>query len=319
MDRGYIESWNFFIQHEFSPTLTAEGGYVGTHAVHTMTAVNINGSLPGTGTAGRQLYPYITSDMNSYAPFGSMKYNAFQSRLRKRIGSGFIGVSYTFSKTLDIADNGDSALFRAFPESYSLNKGLAGFDRTHTFQLYHVYQLPFGKGHALLNHGMVAEIVGGFQISGTLSRYSGLPFSIGSSANLNAGGQTQSANQINPVVKILGGHDAQDPYFDGTAFANPTCVCLGTTGRDILRGPGVFNINQSVSRTFSLKEGKVRLQLVGEAFNLTNTPSFSNPGATFTTPTVNAAGAITSYGGYSTISSTTSQARQLQVGGYLRF
>ena len=27
--------------------------------------VNINGSAPGTGTAGRQLYPYVTSDMNS--------------------------------------------------------------------------------------------------------------------------------------------------------------------------------------------------------------------------------------------------------------
>ena len=68
--------------------------------------------------------------------------------------------------------------------SYDLNKGLAGFDRTHTLQIYHVYQLPFGKGHALLNHGLAAQIFGGFQISGTLSRYSGLPFTVGASEQL---------------------------------------------------------------------------------------------------------------------------------------
>jgi hypothetical protein len=319
MNRGYIQSWNFFIQREFSPTLTAEVGYVGTHAVHVMTAVNINGSAPGTGTAGRQLYPYITSDMNSYTPFGSTKYNALQTRLKKRIGNGLIGVSYTFSKALDIGDNGDSPLFRAYPESYSLNKGLSGFDRTNTLQIYHVYQLPFGHGHTLFNHGLAAQIFGGFQVSGTLSKYSGFPFSVGtSSSSLNAAGQSQTADQLNPHVAIYGGHDPNSPYFDGTAFGPVTTARLGSSGRDILRGPGVFNMNQSVSRIFVIKE-RFRLQFIGEAFNLTNTPSFSNPGATYTPQTLNANGSVRSYGGYSVITGTTSNARQLQVGGYLRF
>src|SRR5439155_10737616 len=107
MNRGYIQSWNFFIQREFTSTLVAEAGYAGTHGVHTMMAVNINGAAPGTGTAGRQLYPYITSDMNSVTPFGSQKYNGLQTRLKKRIGGGVIGVSYTFAKALNIGDNGD--------------------------------------------------------------------------------------------------------------------------------------------------------------------------------------------------------------------
>ena len=33
-NRGYYQSWNFFVQHEFSPTLVAQVGYVGTHGVH---------------------------------------------------------------------------------------------------------------------------------------------------------------------------------------------------------------------------------------------------------------------------------------------
>jgi hypothetical protein len=243
-----------------------------------------------------------------------------------------IGATYTFSKAIDnyngtssgaAGDNGDGSLFRAYPVSYALDRQLAGFDRTHTVNIFHVYQLPFGKGHKLLSSGVAAQIFSGFQIAGTLARYSGLPFTIGSSTAVSAGGQTQSATQINPNVKILGGHDANDPYFDGTAFTNPPAGTLGTTGKNLLRGPGFFNIDENVSRTFSFKEGRIKLQVVGEAFNLTNTPSFSTPGSnavtTFATPTPNPDGSVKSYGNYSVITGTISNARQLQVSGYLRF
>jgi hypothetical protein len=321
MNRGYIQSWNLFVQREFSPTLTAEAGYVGTHAVHQMMGVNINGAAPNTGNAGRQLAPYLTTDFNQYQPFGNLTYNALQTNLKKRFGGSLVGVAYTFSRAINNynGDNGDGTLFRAYPVSYTLNKQLAGFDRSHTFQLYHVYHLPFGKSQKLLNHGPIAHIVGGFQIGGTLSRFSGLPFTIGSNNSTNAGGQGQTASQINPVVQILGGHDPNTPYFDGTAFTNPAVGTLGTTGRNLLRGPGFFNIDENVSRSFSFKEGKFKLQLVGEAFNLTNTPSFSTPNATFAAPTLNADGSVRSYGNYSVISGTVSSARQLQVGAYVRF
>jgi hypothetical protein len=319
MNRGYIESWNFFMQHAISNDFQVEAGYVGTHAVRTMLAVNINGSAPGTGTAGRQLFPFITSDMNSYMPFGSLKYNALQTRLRKRIGASLIGASYTFSKAINTGDNGDSPLFRAFPSSPSLNQGLAGFDRTHTFQFYSVYELPFGKGHMFVNHGFLAQIIGGFQVSGTLSRYSGLPFTVNApGSSLNAAGQTQTADQLNPNVAILGGHDANHPYFDGTAFGPVTTARLGTSGRNILRGPGFFNTNLNVSRIITIKE-RLKLQILGEAFNATNTPSFANPGASVTAPTLNPDGSIRSYNGYTVITGTYSQARVLQVGATLRF
>jgi len=321
MNRGYIQSWNFFVQRELSSNFTAEAGYVGTHAVHQMMGVNINGAAPNTGTAGRQLYPYLQTDLNFYEPFGDMTYNALQTDVKKRIGASVIGAAYTFSRAIDNynGDNGDASLFRAYPVSYALDKQLAGFDRKHIFQLYYVYLLPFGKGHEYLNHGLAAQIFGGFEISGTLSRFSGLPFTIGSNNSVNAPGQSQSANQINPVVQILGGHDPNTPYFSGTSFANPAVGTLGSTGRDLLRGPGFFNMDANISRSFTFKSEKIKLQIVGEAFNLTNTPSFSTPNATFAAPTVNAAGAITSYGNYSVITGTVSTQRQLQVSAYLRF
>lgn len=320
-DRGYYQTWNVFAEREFSPTLTAKVGYVGTHGVHTDMGVNINGSAPGAGTAGRQLYPYVTSDMNMYEPFGDMTYEALQATIQKRVGTSIFGASYTFEKGIDNmnGDNGDATLWRAYPVSYALNKQISGFDRPHNLEVYWVYQLPFGKGHALVNHGPAAWLVGNWQISGTLSRQSGLPFGVGTSATINAGGQPDSADQINPVVAILGGHDPNHPYFNGAAFANPPNNVLGTTGHYIggLFGPGFFQMNANVSRVFLLKEDKLTFKLQGEAYNLTNTVVFNNPGGNCCW-TTGASGAV-NYNSFGVISQTESTPRYLVVAGYLRF
>jgi Carboxypeptidase regulatory-like domain/TonB dependent receptor len=318
-DRGYYQTWNFFVQREFTPTLTAQVGYVGTHGIHTDMGVNINGSAPGTGTAGRQFYPYLDTDLNSYEPFGFMTYEGLQATIRKRIGSSLFGASYAFSKAMDDinGDNNDGTLWRAYPVSYNLDKALSGINRTQTLSVYWVYNLPFGKGHNLLSSGLASYIAGGWQVSGLLARYSGLPFTVGTASSINAGGQADSATQINPVVRILGGHDANDPYFDGSAFINPPTGVLGTTGRDLLIGPGYFQMNASIQRTFSFKEDKVKFQLVGEAYNLTNTVVFSNPNATCCWLT-NTNGS-TNYNNFAVITGAQSTPRYLEIGGYLRF
>jgi hypothetical protein len=319
-NRGYYQSWNLFVQHEFSPTLVAEVGYAGTHGVHIDSIVNVNGAAPNTGNAGRQLYPYLQTDLNMVEPFGDMTYNGLQSRLRKRVGNSFFAVTYTFSKAINTGiDNNDAnGLFRTFPLSYRLDKALAGFDRTHVFQVYYVYQLPFGKGHTLVNHGWASWVVGGWQLSSSLNRSSGLPFTVGTSSNLNAPGQSNSADQISPTVQIVGGHDASSPYFNGSAFANPANGVLGSTGKNILRGPGMFAMNASISRIFPFKEGKINFQLVGEAFNVTNTVIFSNPNSTCCWVTNANTGTI-NLNGFAVITNTVSNPRYLQVGGYLRF
>jgi hypothetical protein len=319
-DRGYYESWNFTFQRDFSPTLTGQVAYVGTHGVHLNMGVNINGSAPGTGTAGRQLYPYVTSDMNSYEPFGSMTYEGLQTTLRKRIGSSLIGVSYAFSKGIDDAngDNGDATLWRAYPVAYTLDKQLSGINRQQTLNIYWVYNLPFGKGHTMFNSGPAAYIVGGWQISGILSRFSGLPFTVGTTSSINAGGQGTSATQVNSSVAILGGHNSSYPYFDGTAFINPAGGVLGTTGRNLLIGPGYFQMNASVSRTFAFKQEKIKFELRGEAYNLTNTVVYSNPGGSCCW-TTNATTGAPVYNGFGIITGTASSPRYLEVGGYLRF
>src|SRR5207248_5128337 len=133
------------------------------------------------------------------------------------------------------------------------NKALAGFDRTHNVQMYGIYDLPFGAGKRYLQSGVLGHVVGGWQTNAVLSYTSGRPFTVATAGtSLNAPSNTQTADQILPNVTILGGHGNGEPYFDPAAFAPVTAVRFGTSGRDIVRGPGFFNLDASVFRTFRL-------------------------------------------------------------------
>ncbi len=51
---------------------------------------------------------------------------------------------------------------------------------------------------------------------------------------------------------------------------------FGTTGRNSLRGPGIFNMDASLFRAFPIG-GARRIEFRVEAINVTNTPKFNNP------------------------------------------
>ncbi|HXB68326.1 MAG TPA: hypothetical protein VNY05_08785 [Candidatus Acidoferrales bacterium] len=151
-----------------------------------------------------------------------------------------------------------------------------------------------------------------------MSRTSGTPFTVATSGtSLNSPGNTQTADQVLPTVEILGGHGVGQPYFNPLAFAPVTDVRFGNSGRDILRGPGFFNLDGSVFRTFGLTE-RFKPPFRAEAFGLTNTPQFGNPGATVSSATRNADGSIKAFNGYTEITSATGE-RQLRFALKLTF
>jgi hypothetical protein len=302
-DRGYIESYNFTIQRDAGAGFNVQAAYVGSRSIRQTVIQNINAAGPGGGNTGRALYaPFQRiSNISYFTPFNTAYYNGLQVQATRRIKGSMIGVSYTLSRSIDYADDQDSGLTWNWVPMLQRNKAVAGFDRTHNVQLYGDWELPFGHGKTLAQHGVAAAIAGGWQINWIMSRMSGTPFTVGTSGtSVNSPGNTQTADQVLATVAILGGHGVGQPYFDPLAFAPVTAVRFGTTGRNILRGPGSFNLDASLFRNFQMSE-RFRLQFRAEMFGATNTPQFNNPGATVSSAVRNADNTIRSLNGYDEI------------------
>jgi hypothetical protein len=308
-NRGYIESYNLTLQRDVGLGFNFQAAYVGSRGIRQTVNQNINAAGPGGGNTGRALYPQFRriSNITYHTPFNTSTYNGMQLQATRRMADSNIGFSYTLSRALTYADDQDSGLTWNWVPMLERNRAVAGFDRTHNFQFYGSYELPFGRGKKLAQSGIASVLAGGWQINWILSRTSGTPFTVGSSGtSVNAPGNTQTADQVLPEVKILGGHGAGESYFEPLAFAPVTAVRFGTSGRNILRGPGVFNLDGSVFRTFRLTE-RYNLQFRAEAFGLTNTPQFNNPGATVSSMTKNADGSVRALNGYTEIRGATGE------------
>lgn len=132
---------------------------------------------------------------------------------------------------------------------------------------------------------MAFWLAGGWQTNGIFSAFSGLPFTVGSAGtSVNSPGNTQTADQVVSEVKIFGAVGRGASYFDPYLFAPVTDVRFGNNGRNILRGPHQVNLDAILFRNFKLTE-RFNMQFRAEAFNVSNTPAFNNPGATASAPT----------------------------------
>ena len=301
--RGYIESFNFTVQRELTHTLTAEAGYVGARGIRPFTNVNLNAAAicpAGLSGAACKLAPYgeqltdalghTVADVTAYIPFKNNYYDSLQTKVTQRLGgSSLAGLAYTFSKAINFSENEDlSGLFEHNPAYWNLNRSLASFDRTHNLQVYVVYDLPFGRGKRWAQSGVANWLAGGWQLNTVVSRLSGTPFNLtGNAALLNPGTSRGLNETVNLAgqYKVIGGNpwsgtgicpNTSCDYFDPSIFTQPTAGTFGSVRRNTFRGPGVFDADLSIFRSFKITE-RINFQFRTEIFGLTNTPRFSNP------------------------------------------
>lgn len=310
-NRGYIESYNVTIQRDLGAGFNVQAGYAGSRAIRQTVIQNINAAGPGGGNAGRALSRFNRiSNIQYFTPFNTATYNSLQVQATRRVRDSSIGFAYTLSRSTNYGDDQDAGLTFNWVPMLQRNKAVAGFDRTHNAQLYGTYELPFGRGKRWVQNGLASKLLGGWELNWILSRYSGTPFTILSSGtSLNAPGNTQTADQVSSAPRILGGHGSGQPYFDPNAFVPVTTARFGNTGRNILRGPGFFNLDSSIFRDFAITE-RYTLQFRAECFGTTNTPQFQNgtdAQRTASAATRNSAGVITALNGFGEITSASGE------------
>jgi outer membrane receptor protein involved in Fe transport len=329
LHRGYIQSWNFTLERKMPLDLVTSFAYVGTQTVHQMMDRDINAAPPGTGPAGRPLAATQGRRIAAlmWDGFASGNYHGLQVALNRQFSRGLLlKGAYTWSKAINwIDDDGwTGAQSWNWEPVMHRNRAVAGYDRTHMFTLGYVYELPFGNGRRMMTSGPLSWLLGGWQTNGAFAAYTGSPFTLGANgAELNAPGNAQTADQVADDVRILGEIGANKMWFDPLAFRQPTGVRFGTTGRNALRGPGMWNLDLSLFRSFNITE-RVRTEFRAECFNLTNTPKFSNPGTNVGSMVLNPDGTIRALNNFSSITSTQGNAgnsseRQFRFGLRLSF
>lgn len=293
-----MQQWNLNIQHEFAKDWLATVGYAGTRGTRLPYLRDINPAvyIPGASTAAnvnqrRPLYPYF-SRFSLIESVVNSNYNALQASLDKRFSKGLtVLASYTFSKSLTdintvLTNNGGIQ----DPANRAAEWAPADHDRTHAFVTSWVYQLPLFDNA----RGFAGAVLGGWEMNGIWSMYSGSPLSFSLSQDRALRGQPNRPDRVKDARLSTGRPRSEliSEYFDRSAFMPNRTGEFGSAPRaeGQLRGPGTFDVTLGVYKNFKLFETH-RLQFRAEAFNAFNRPNFSNPG---TNPdTVNNYGRIT--------------------------
>ena len=279
LTRGYIQSWNLTLERRFGDWI-ATAGYVATRSVNQLAGLEQNWGDIGEGNAGRQLVKKFgrAAGTSLFGSLGTAKYDSLQAKLQRRFANGFqMNMAYTWAHGRGYTgeDSGAGIGFFRIPRFYSRGYSDLGQDIRHNFQLTAIYESPFGQGKSMLVDSPLGKLLGGWQINGLMSAYTGTPFSVlANNGDLNAAGSSQIADCIGEPNYIKSGGNAL--WIDPGAFAQPTGARFGTCGPNNVRGPGLVNLDLGLFRKFRLSE-KFELQFRAEGFNMANTPHFERP------------------------------------------
>lgn len=285
MPMQYSQQWFFDLQRELPWNVLATAGYNGNGTRKMQGGLDYNLPFgPGVQTiAQRRTLPFYTG-ISVVESFGNLSYNALAFKLEKRFSQGLSFLSsYTWSKTIDNVTeslNNTGGQGALNPWDRSLDKARSVSDIRHNYAASASYEIPLGRGKAWMGNAPRALdlILGGWQLGGILSLRTGLPFTVLTPGGLTtAGGADRRVRNGNGALPA--GQRAVERWFDISAFSVQPQYTFGTSGRNILDGPGLRNFDLSLAKRFTITE-RVAAQFRFESFNFTNTPAFGFPAAT---------------------------------------
>jgi hypothetical protein len=158
---------------------------------------------------------------------------------------------------------------------------------THRFTTNWIYQLPFGKGRSFLSsaHPVVNAIVGGWDVSGIYSYYSGQFLTV-FWTGADPTGTAFTTTATRPIVTIRADQlrDGNLPsdqrtvnrWFDATAFGGPPIGRFGNSAKGVIKGPNVNVWHMGLFKSFNFREN-IRLRWELTSTNFFNHPNYSNP------------------------------------------
>jgi len=281
----YANHYSLSIQQALPWRLTTQIGYVGNQGHHMLDRNNINLIDPATGR--RPLPQFGRVDIKSSG--SSTDFNGLQLSLHRPFSSGFLfGAQYMWSHALDEGSlGGGESQEPQNAACRSCEYATTNQDIPHTLTINWVYELPVGRsGRDPGDGGLLEQVFGGWQLSGVMQARTGRPLTITvnrSGADLPDGNnRNQRADRV-PGVEPYSATRTPDQWLNAAAFAVPARGTWGNAGRNILRGPGLWQIDFALQKRFAIS-GRRSFEFRWEAFNALNRMNLANPGTNISAP-----------------------------------
>ncbi|MGA7930541.1 MAG: TonB-dependent receptor [Candidatus Sulfotelmatobacter sp.] len=248
---------------------------------------NTTGSTPGV------LQCCFTDQGNYLGNDASSTYEALTLKVDKRFSKGLQFISfYNFAHSYHYDSN-------FYADQKSIAYGPDDNIRNHQWVSNLLYELPFGKGKQFgggAGRG-VDEVIGGWQIGGTITWAGGLPWTPGLSGTVcnleqdtgvcrpnkgpgtfHTGGSSFVHNAsghyvqfFTPIKDVIDAGTGIASIASGNGFADPGINHIGNGGYDSFRGPRFFGADASISKNFPITE-RVKFQFRMDAYNVFNHP-----------------------------------------------
>jgi Carboxypeptidase regulatory-like domain len=341
---SYQENWSFDVQRELPANFVVTADYSGNEGVHLMQPVQLN-QIPDADLAlGSKLLSTVSNPFHGvitdpsstlslatvnyeqllrpYPQFlnfeaindgvGHSTYHAGQLTVEHRLKQGLaMTLAYTFSKAIDNVGEMTSVAgtYTSFQNVHcpKCDRSRSDLNETHVIRWNTSYELPFGQHRAFLNHGVVSDILGGWNVATVYSLDTGRPLSV-SSPNYS---YSFSSGNFRPDLtgesdSTPGGSQVKlgKNYFNPAAFKETPAYTFGTAPRYLsnIDLPLAWNLDAMLEKSTQLGEGYL-LSFRAEAFNALNNVTFTGPTTSVTSST---------FGQEATLSQTNT-ARQVQL------
>ncbi len=310
----YSENYFFSIERQFGTSTLLNLSYVGSQGHHLLGIYSMdpgnpalclslsqpNEVWPGTATCGpfAENATYESASGQFYhgtrtGPYGSVNfanddydatiansnYNSLQATLRHSAkGLSFL-IGYTYSKSIDQASSLSDPLN---PYDFGATRALSSFNLTQNLVASYDYQLPLDR---LSSHAKA--LTRGWAISGITTATTGFPVSLHSDGDNSLMGSIPNGvnnysldlPDYNGAPLNLNGNPRNGlPYFNTAAFSINALGTPGNASRRSFSGPGGFNSNIALLRSFRFSEAR-SLQFRLETFNTFNHTQFFGPAA----------------------------------------
>jgi len=299
---GYAQTWQVAVQRDLPWALQMTATYLGVKGTRGVqhylpNSYAIGGTAPACTSTPCSGFTYQSSNGNSTREAASLQ-------LRRRLRSGFTAtLQYTYSKSIDddsalggqgqiaAGATGQSTTTPVIAQNWlnlSGERSLSSFDQRHLLNVQMQYTTGMGMGGGTLLSGWRGRAFKEWTVLGMITAGTGLPETPVYFAVVPG---TNYTGSIRPSLTGAPIYTSSTPgsHLNLAAYTAPATGQWGDAGRDSITGPGQFNFNTTLQRTFRLtKRYNLDVQFVAtnilnhtviSSWNTTINPVSSNPNA----------------------------------------